>query len=167
MKTALLMSGNGPESLSLARKLDRFGWKILASSGTAKSLRECDIEAVDVYDNIKNREAEAAKLAAAILGDAEMLSRLGVASIDLIAVDLKVSNEKVDGWPHLDFGGVTLVGAAIKAKKIVAVTSFDFSEVEHHVSMGSASENRPRRELSRRTTATLSSYYQNLYDRSI
>ncbi|MES2315172.1 MAG: hypothetical protein V4486_00330 [Patescibacteria group bacterium] len=117
-KTALMMTGAGSFSHALGAMLKVNGWKILASSGTTLFLREQSVEAADVYDGkakgTGERELAACDIAKAILGDKAELTKLGVDSIDLVAVTL---TRRVDH--SIDFGGTTILLAALHGGKMV------------------------------------------------
>lgn len=105
------------------------GWKILASSGTAEFLKRNSIDAVDVYNGkakgTGERELAACDIAKAILGDKAELAKLGVDSIDLVAVTLA---RRVDHY--IDFGGNTILLAALQGKKMVISADTEYATIQ-------------------------------------
>src|SRR3989338_9171222 len=138
MSTALLSSYKKDDALvSLARILSEFKWKILASAGTTKFLKENGIEAQDVAELVGppilghrvvtlSREIHAALLSSTP-EDFKELERLHITPIDLVYVTLYPLEETIenaksapkDVIEKTDIGGPTLLSAGVKGGRIV------------------------------------------------
>ena len=151
MSTAILSVHNKTGLVDFAKGLRALGWTLLASGGTAKLLRENEIEVIEVADYTQSPEILGGRvktLHPAIHGG--LLARPTEADrnellahhwdyIDLVAVNLypfeetiakaNVSYEEI--IENIDIGGVTLIRAA--AKNHVRVTLVcdpqDYAEV--------------------------------------
>lgn len=125
----------------LARPLADLGWRLLASGGTAKAIRDAGIEVEDVADYTGSPEILGGRvktLHPAVHGgllardtdaDRDDLSRINAEMIDLIAVNLypfqaTIVKEGVtlgEAIENIDIGGVALIRAAAKNFKRVAI----------------------------------------------
>ena len=134
MPTAILSVHNKTGLLDFAKGLVSLGWTLLASGGTAKILRENNINVTEVADYTKSPEILGGRvktLHPAIHGgllarptDADHLQliNLGWDYIDLVAVNLYPFEETIakadvtyaDAIENIDIGGVTLIRAAAK-----------------------------------------------------
>ncbi len=134
MPTAILSVHNKTGLVDFAKGLNRLGWNLLASGGTAKLLQENNIPVTEVATYTKSPEILGGRvktLHPAIHGgllarptdtDHQELLNLGWDYIDLVAVNLypfeatiakaNVTYEEV--IENIDIGGVTLIRAAAK-----------------------------------------------------
>ena len=129
--------------VEFARQISDMGWEILSTGGTARLLKENNIDVIDVTDVTGHPEVfdgRVKTLHPAIhagilargsnLDDLETLSSLGYSRIDLVCVNLypfeSVANESppVDEdvlLEMIDIGGPTLLRAAAKSHQDVLV----------------------------------------------
>ena len=129
--------------VEFARKISDMGWEILSTGGTARLLKENNIDVVDVTDVTGHPEVFDGRVKtlhpaihAGILArgsnleDLETLSSLGYSRIDLVCVNLypfeSVANESPpvkedDLLEMIDIGGPTLLRAAAKSHQDVLV----------------------------------------------
>ena len=134
MPTAILSVHNKTGLVEFAQGLASLGWKLLASGGTAKLLRDRDIPVTEVADYTKSPEILGGRvktlhpaihgglLARPTESDHQQLLDLGWDYIDLVAVNLYPFEETVarpdvthaDAIENIDIGGVTLIRAAAK-----------------------------------------------------
>jgi phosphoribosylaminoimidazolecarboxamide formyltransferase/IMP cyclohydrolase len=134
MPTAILSVHNKTGLLDFAKSLADLGWTLLASGGTAKLLRENNINVTEVADYTKSPEILGGRvktLHPAIHGgllarptdeDHQQLLNLGWDYIDLVTVNLYPFEETIakpnvtyaDAIENIDIGGVTLIRAAAK-----------------------------------------------------
>lgn len=134
MPTAILSVHNKTGLVDFAKGLNRLGWNLLASGGTAKLLQENNIPVTEVAAYTKSPEILGGRvktlhpaihgglLARPTEADHQELLTLGWDFIDLVAVNLypfeatiakaDVSYEEV--IENIDIGGVTLIRAAAK-----------------------------------------------------
>ncbi|MDD4332772.1 MAG: hypothetical protein PHT51_01540 [Patescibacteria group bacterium] len=137
-KVALLSVFNKDGIVEFARTLKNMGWKLLASGGTAQTLKNAGLEVKDVADLVGggailghrvvtlSREIHAGLLARDIPEDNAELDRLGIPRIDLLCSDLyplelaiaagKTMPEVIE---MTDIGGPTLIRSAAKGRRIV------------------------------------------------
>src|SRR6185503_4920981 len=134
MPTAILSVHDKTGIIDFAKGLASLGWILLASGGTAKLLRENNINVTEVADYTKSPEILGGRvktLHPAIHGgllarptdeDHQQLLDLGWDYIDLVAVNLypfedtiaKPNATYADAIENIDIGGVTLIRAAAK-----------------------------------------------------
>ncbi len=134
MPTAILSVHNKTGLLEFARGLLKLGWRLLASGGTAKLLRENGLAVTEVAEYTQSPEILGGRvktLHPAIHGgllarpnesDHQELINLGWDYIDLVAVNLYPFEETVakpnvtyeEIIENIDIGGVTLIRAAAK-----------------------------------------------------
>jgi phosphoribosylaminoimidazolecarboxamide formyltransferase/IMP cyclohydrolase len=134
MPTAILSVHDKTGILEFAKSLADLGWTLLASGGTAKLLRDNNINVTEVADYTKSPEILGGRvktLHPAIHGgllarptdaDHKQLLDLGWDYIDLVAVNLYPFEQTVakpdvtyaDAIENIDIGGVTLIRAAAK-----------------------------------------------------
>ena len=134
MPTAILSVHDKTGIIEFAEGLASLGWKLLASGGTAKLLRENKITVTEVADYTRSPEILGGRvktLHPAIHGgllarptDADHLEllNLGWDYIDLVVVNLypfeatiaKANVTFEDAIENIDIGGVTLIRAAAK-----------------------------------------------------
>lgn len=134
MPTAILSVHNKTGLIDFAKGLASLGWTLLASGGTAKLLRENNIDATEVADYTKSPELLGGRvktlhpaihgglLARPTESDHNELIALGWDYIDLVAVNLYPFEETIakpnvtyaDAIENIDIGGVTLIRAAAK-----------------------------------------------------
>ncbi len=134
MPTAILSVHDKTDIVDFANGLAAFGYKFLASGGTAKLLRENGLSVTEVADYTKSPEILGGRvktLHPAIHGGLlarpteehhQQLLNLGWDYIDLVAVNLYPFEETIakadvtyaDAIENIDIGGVTLIRAAAK-----------------------------------------------------
>jgi phosphoribosylaminoimidazolecarboxamide formyltransferase/IMP cyclohydrolase len=134
MPTALFSLSNKSNLIPFAKSLHDLGWKLLASGGTAKTLREAKLPVTDVADYTNSPEILGGRvktLHPAIHGgilardtdsDCADLKRVNAGMIDLVAVNLYPFQETIakpnvtldDAIENIDIGGVALIRAAAK-----------------------------------------------------
>lgn len=134
MPKAILSVYDKTGLVDFARELQTLGWSLLASGGTARSLREASIEVVEVSDYTDSPEildGRVKTLHPAIHGgvlardreaDRTELERMGWGPIDLVAVNLYPFEEVAarhgttleEAIENIDIGGVALIRAAAK-----------------------------------------------------
>jgi phosphoribosylaminoimidazolecarboxamide formyltransferase/IMP cyclohydrolase len=134
MPTAILSVHDKTGIIDFAKGLTSLGWILLASGGTAKLLRENNINVTEVADYTKSPEILGGRvktLHPAIHGgllarptdeDHQQLLTLGWDYIDLVAVNLYPFEQTIarpnvsytDVIENIDIGGVTLIRAAAK-----------------------------------------------------
>lgn len=134
MPTAILSVHDKTGLVEFARGLANLGWRLLASGGTAKLLRENNLTVTEVAEYTGSPEILGGRvktlhpaihgglLARPTQADRQQLLHLGWDYIDLVAVNLypfeatiakaDVSYEEV--IENIDIGGVTLIRAAAK-----------------------------------------------------
>ena len=141
MPIAILSVHNKTGLLEFAKALADLGWRLLASGGTAKLLRENSVPVTEVADYTASPEILGGRvktLHPAIHGgllarpndeDHRQLLNLGWDYIDLVAVNLYPFEETIsrpdvayaDAIENIDIGGVTLIRAAAKNHERVAL----------------------------------------------
>ena len=134
MPIAILSVHNKTGLIEFAKGLLDLGWKLLASGGTAKILRENNLAVTEVADYTRSPEILGGRvktLHPAVHGgllarpteeDHQQLLNLGWDYIDLVAVNLYPFEETIakpnvtyaDAIENIDIGGVTLIRAAAK-----------------------------------------------------
>lgn len=151
MPTAILSVHNKTGLLDFAKGLAALGWNLLASGGTAKLLRDNNINVTEVADYTKSPELLGGRvktlhpaihgglLARATESDHNELLALGWDFIDLVAVNLYPFEETIakpnvtyaDAIENIDIGGVTLIRAAAKNHERVTLVCDpnDYTEV--------------------------------------
>lgn len=138
-RIALLSVYDKTGIVSFAKGLDKLGWKLYASGGTAKKIAEAGIEVHDVAELVGgeailghrvvtlSREIHAGLLADDSAEQRAELKKLAIPRIDLVCVDMyplstllvdpKATERKV--IEMTDIGGPTLLHAAAKGRRIV------------------------------------------------
>lgn len=134
MPKALLSVYDKSGLVDFAKGLVELGWELLASGGTARLLRENDLEVVEVADYTASPEilnGRVKTLHPAIHGgllarntdeDIRQLNKFGWSPIDLVAVNLYPFEDTVakpdttlsEAIEQIDIGGVALIRAAAK-----------------------------------------------------
>lgn len=151
MPTAILSVHDKTGLVDFAQGLTRLGWRLLASGGTAKLLRENGLTVTEVAEYTGSPEILSGRvktlhpaihgglLARPTEADHQELLTLGWDFIDLVAVNLypfeatiakaDVSYEEV--IENIDIGGVTLIRAAAKnhARVTLACDPADYDSV--------------------------------------
>ena len=127
-----------------ARALLALDWKIIASSGTAKYLKNANIMVTDLSELIGageifhhkvvtlDRKFHAMLLADESPEETEELKKLGVPRIDLLCCDF-YPQKKIG---QTDIGGPTMVRSAIKGKRIVICDTADRKSVVNWLKAG-------------------------------
>jgi len=159
MPTAILSVHNKTGLIEFANGLAALGWNLLASGGTAKLLRENNINATEVADYTKSPELLGGRvktlhpaihgglLARPTESDHNELLALGWDYIDLVAVNLYPFEETIakpnvtyaDAIENIDIGGVTLIRAAAKNHERVTLVC-DPADYEQILSLLQAGE---------------------------
>lgn len=159
MPKAILSVHDKSGLLDFAKGLASLGWTLLASGGTAKLLRENNINVTEVADYTKSPEILGGRvktLHPAIHGgllarptdsDHQQLLDLGWDYIDLVAVNLYPFEETIakpnvtyaDAIENIDIGGVTLIRAAAKNHERVTLVC-DPADYNHVLEMLSKGE---------------------------
>ena len=141
MPSAILSVHDKTGIIDFAQGLSSLGWTLLASGGTAKLLRENNINVTEVADYTKSPEILGGRvktLHPAIHGgllarptndDHEQLLDLGWDYIDLVAVNLYPFEQTItrknvsyaEVIENIDIGGVTLIRAAAKNHERVTI----------------------------------------------
>ncbi len=151
MPTAILSVYDKTGMVKFARGLVGLGWSLLASGGTAKSLRENGLMVTEVADYTKSPEILGGRvktLHPAVHGgllarptetDHQQLLGLGWDFIDLAVVNLYPFEETIakpevtysEVIENIDIGGVTLIRAAAKNHERVtlACDPADYAEI--------------------------------------
>ncbi len=151
MPTAILSVHNKTGLIDFAKGLASLGWTLLASGGTAKLLRENNINVTEVADYTKSPELLGGRvktlhpaihgglLARPTESDHNELLALGWDYIDLVAVNLYPFEETIvkpnvtyaDAIENIDIGGITLIRAAAKNHERVTLVCdpADYAEV--------------------------------------
>jgi phosphoribosylaminoimidazolecarboxamide formyltransferase/IMP cyclohydrolase len=134
MSQAILSVYDKTGLVAFARGLADLGWKLLASGGTAKLLRDNNLAVTEVADYTGSPEILGGRvktlhpaihgglLARPIPSDLAELRSLGWEPIDLVAVNLYPFEQTIakpgvtlaDAIENIDIGGVTLIRAAAK-----------------------------------------------------
>ena len=134
MPTALLSVSNKTGLTDFCRALHNLGWELIASGGTASSLRAAGLPVMDVETYTGSPEILAGRVKtlhpavhAGILAqntgsDAADLERIDAKPIDLVAVNLYPFQETIarpgvtlaEAIENIDIGGVALIRAAAK-----------------------------------------------------
>lgn len=162
MPTAILSVHNKTGLVEFAKALCDLGWRLLASGGTAKLLRENNIPVTEVADYTKSPEILGGRvktLHPAVHGgllarpteeDHQQLLNLGWDYIDLVAVNLypfedtiaKPNVSYADAIENIDIGGVTLIRAAAKnhERVILVCDPLDYDGVLSELRDGGISE---------------------------
>ena len=142
-KRAILSVFDKSGLLPFAEGLVAQGWELIASGGTARLLREHGLAVTEVADMTGAPEilggrvktlhpaVHGAILAQDIERDRAELAEQGFAMVDLVACNLYPFNETIaqpgvtlaDAIEQIDIGGVTLLRAAAKNFKRVAIVS--------------------------------------------
>jgi phosphoribosylaminoimidazolecarboxamide formyltransferase/IMP cyclohydrolase len=148
--------------VELARGLEKLGWELLASGGTARTLREAGLAATDVADYTGSPEILGGRvktlhpmvhggiLARGTQADVADLQRIGARPIDLVVVNLYPFQETVarpdvtldEALENIDIGGVALTRAAAKnfARVTLLTDPADYpavlAELQSHGSVG-------------------------------
>ena len=169
MPTALLSVSNKDGILEFAKELKALGYDIISSGGTAKTLKENNIDCAEIAEitgfpeildgRVKTLNPKIHGGILAIRNNAnhmKQLSDLGINTIDIVACNLYPFEETSNKIPkpqdkkiaqeiieNIDIGGVTLLRAAAKNYKDVIVTTSpeDYEFIIQHLKDGSASEN--------------------------
>jgi len=141
MPSAILSVHDKTGIIDFAQGLSSLGWTLLASGGTAKLLRENNINVTEVADYTKSPEILGGRvktLHPAIHGgllarptneDHQQLLDLGWDYIDLVAVNLYPFEQTItrknvsyaEVIENIDIGGVTLIRAAAKNHERVSL----------------------------------------------
>ena len=146
MPTALISVSNKIGLIEFGRVLHEFGWSLLASGGTARTLKESGIPVVEVSDYTNSPEILSGRvktlhpaihggiLARSTEEDASDLNKIRARYIDLVICNLypfqqtiaKPDTSLEDAIENIDIGGVTLIRAAAKNfRRVIIITDPD------------------------------------------
>jgi phosphoribosylaminoimidazolecarboxamide formyltransferase/IMP cyclohydrolase len=184
MPAAILSVHNKTDIIEFAKSLASLGWTLLASGGTAKLLRDNDINVTEVADYTKSPEILGGRvktLHPAIHGgllarptkeDHQQLLDLGWDYIDLVAVNLYPFEETIakpnvtyaDAIENIDIGGVTLIRAAAKNHERVTLVCdpSDYNSVLHEIRSGGITD-KTRQRLAVKGFASTAHYDTAIY----
>ncbi len=184
MPTALFSLTDKTGLTDFARALHEIGWDFLASGGTARALRQAGLPVTDVADYTGSPEILGGRvktLHPAVSGgilardteaDARDLASIAARPIDLVACNLYPFRETVaqldanleEAVENIDIGGVTLIRAAAKNFKRVAVLTdaADYPVVAQALQENGATSLALRRRLAEKAFA-----YTREYDTAI
>jgi len=157
---ALLASFEKDEALlRLGKLLEKHGWSLIGSAGTAAYLNENSVLCHDVAEIVGkpilghrvvtlSRELHAALLSRP--EDSDEIKQLGIESIDLVYVTLyplektiaDPSASKDDVIEKTDIGGPTLLRSAAKGRRLALSSPSQIDDVEHWLSGGAKEEER-------------------------
>ena len=185
MPTAVLSVHNKTGLIEFAHRLAELGWRLLASGGTAKLLRENNVSVTEVADYTKSPEILGGRvktLHPAIHGgllarptdeDHQQLLNLGWDYIDLVAVNLYPFQETIAkpnvtyaaAIENIDIGGVTLIRAAAKNHERVTLICdpSDYNSVLEELRGGGISE-KTRAKLAIKGFASTAHYDAVIHD---
>lgn len=162
MPTAILSVYDKTGLVDFARGLSGLGWKLLASGGTARLLRENNLPVTEVSEYTGSPEILSGRvktlhpavhggiLARATEADRRELLDHGWEPIDLVAVNLYPFEKTVsrpgvsleEAVENIDIGGVTLIRAAAKnfSRVTLVCDPCDYDMVLEHIRDGSLTE---------------------------
>ena len=185
MPTAILSVHDKTGLVEFARGLTELGWTLLASGGTAKSLRENNIPATEVAAYTKSPEILGGRvktLHPAIHGgllarpteeDHQQLLDLSWDYIDLVAVNLYPFEETIskpevtyaDAIENIDIGGVTLIRAGAKNHERVTLVCepSDYNDILEELRNGGIS-GKTRTKLAIKGFAATAHYDTAIYE---
>jgi phosphoribosylaminoimidazolecarboxamide formyltransferase/IMP cyclohydrolase len=185
MPTAILSVHNKTGLIEFAKGLADLGWRLLASGGTAKLLRENDISVTEVAEYTKSPEILGGRvktlhpaihgglLARPTENDHGQLVALGWDYIDLVAVNLYPFEETIakpdvtyaDAIENIDIGGVTLIRAAAKNHERVTLVCdpSDYNAVLEELCAGGISD-KTRAKLAIKGFASTAHYDAAIHD---
>jgi phosphoribosylaminoimidazolecarboxamide formyltransferase/IMP cyclohydrolase len=185
MPTAILSVHNKTGVIEFAKRLADLGWRLLASGGTAKLLRENDISVTEVAEYTKSPEILGGRvktlhpaihgglLARPTENDHGQLVALGWDYIDLVAVNLYPFEETIakpdvtyaDAIENIDIGGVTLIRAAAKNHERVTLVCdpSDYNAVLEELCAGGISD-KTRAKLAIKGFASTAHYDAAIHD---
>lgn len=158
MPIALLSVYDKTGLVAFASALDRLGWKLLASGGTARALDEAGLTVQEVAEYTNSPEILGGRvktlhpavhggiLARDEAGDRSDLLRIGAQYIDMVVVNLYPFEQTVsrpdatlaDAVENIDIGGVALIRAAAKnfERVTIVVDPSDYDSLLSELSTG-------------------------------
>lgn len=179
MPRAILSVHDKTGLVDFARGLSSLGWTLIASGGTARTLREHDLAVTEVADYTHSPEILGGRvktlhpaihgglLARATGTDLDELKNLGWDYIDLVAVNLYPFQQTIakpnvswdEAIENIDIGGVTLIRAAAKNHSRVTLVCdpADYTAVLDELQNGGVSDE-TRRRLATKGFALTSEY---------
>lgn len=177
--TALLSVYHKDGIVEFAQGLVALGWDIIASGGTAKTLREAGVLVVDCATIVGppilghrvvtlSREIHAALLAKDNPEDRAELRRINVPFIDLVCVDLYPLEAELQRDGHTaesvtemtDIGGPCMLRSAAKGRRIVISNPNDRRMVLAWLKAGRPMEKNFRKVLAAKAEQTVARYCQ-------
>jgi len=180
MPTALFSVSDKKGIVKLAERLCDLGWKVLASGGTAFSLREAGLLISDVADFTGSPEILGGRvktihpaisggiLARSTEKDAADLEKINASYIDLVVCNLypfqhTVSRPNVplaEAIENIDIGGVTLIRAAAKNffRVTILTDSTDYSSVIRELKTSGGVSSETRRKLANKAFIYTAAY---------
>ncbi|HLC49180.1 MAG TPA: hypothetical protein VJI96_02225 [Candidatus Andersenbacteria bacterium] len=152
MPTALLSVYDKSGICAYAGKLERFGWNILASGGTATRLGQAGIRVIDIATRVGPpmlkhkvvslaREIHAGLLADDSAEESSELAKNGIQRIDLVYVTLYPLIEELGKQDatiesvreKTDIGGPAMLRSAAKGRRLVITNENDARRVMSHL----------------------------------
>ncbi len=183
MPQALLSVHDKTGLVAFARSLHRLGWRLIASGGTAKTVRDQQIPVTEVAEYTGSPEILGGRvktlhpaihgglLARATESDDAELRRLGWETIDLVAVNLYPFEQTIakpnvtfdEAIENIDIGGVALIRAAAKNHQRVTLVCdpSDYSTIAAELTAGGT------RPATRKRLAAKGFAYTTRYDAAI
>jgi phosphoribosylaminoimidazolecarboxamide formyltransferase/IMP cyclohydrolase len=178
-KRAVLSVFDKTGLVRLGQELAGLGWELVASGGTARSLRQAGLPTLDVAQVTGAPEMLGGRvktlhpaihggiLARDLASDQEDLAAQGIQAIDLVVCNLYPFTETIaqpgvtlaDAVEQIDIGGVTLLRAAAKnfARVTVICDPADYLSVVAELRAGTLGETR-RRQLALKAFAHTRDY---------
>jgi phosphoribosylaminoimidazolecarboxamide formyltransferase/IMP cyclohydrolase len=166
--------------VEFASGLAGLGWSILASGGTAKTLKLAGIPVEEIADYTGAKEILGGRvktlhpaihggiLARGSEGDLEEIAKLGYKAVDMVVVNLYPFEKTVadpacrrdEAVEQIDIGGVALIRAAAKNHERVAVLCdiADYKPVLEEIKSEGAVSEATRRKLAAKAFITTSAY---------
>jgi phosphoribosylaminoimidazolecarboxamide formyltransferase/IMP cyclohydrolase len=183
MPQALLSVYDKTGLIEFARTLQRLGWRLIASGGTAKALRDRQIPVTEVAEYTGSPEILGGRvktlhpaihgglLARSTESDLAELRGLGWDTIDLVASNLYPFEQTIakpnvtmeDAIENLDIGGVTLIRAAAKNHERVTLVC----DPADYAAVGAELEGGGAKPETRKRLAAKGFAYTTRYDAAI
>jgi phosphoribosylaminoimidazolecarboxamide formyltransferase/IMP cyclohydrolase len=161
MPKALLSVSDKTGLVDFGRGLQSLGWDLLASGGTARTLRAAGLIVTDVSEYTGSPEVlggrvktlhpaiHAGLLARATVEDLDEIQKMGWEPIDLVAVNLYPFEQTIarpevtleEAIENIDIGGVTLIRAAAKnfERVTLACDPADYPSILYELEHGGVS----------------------------
>ncbi len=181
ISTALISVTNKGGIVEFARSLEQLGVEILSTGGTARALRDGNVQVLDISDYTGFPEMMDGRVKTlhprvhgGLLGrrdnerDLQMMEKHDIKSIDLVVVNLYQFEEAVakedctleDAVENIDIGGPSMIRSAAKNFKdvTVVVDPSDYSQVLGEITKSGGTTLKTRFELAKKVFALTSHY---------